>query len=139
MFFNSSQWFFEQSMMLQQEPFIKNSMENYESKVCTACRADAPKATQSQIEGFLNDYPSWELQEMEDVPQLMRSYSFKNYLQAVDFTNRIAELAEKEGHHPAILLEWGKVQVSWWTHKIRGLHENDFIMSAKTDQLFDSM
>ena len=114
-------------------------MENYESKVCTACRADAPKATQSQIEDFLDDYPDWELQEMEDVPQLMRSYSFKNYLQAVDFTNRIAELAEKEGHHPAILLEWGKVQVSWWTHKIRGLHENDFIMSAKTDQLFDSM
>ena len=81
----------------------------------------------------------WELQDINDVPQLMKSYSFKNYLQAVDFTNRIAELAEKEGHHPAIVLEWGKVQVSWWTHKIRGLHENDFIMSAKTDQLFDSM
>jgi len=114
-------------------------MENYESKVCTACRADAPKATQSQIEGFLNDYPSWELQDINDIPKLMKSYSFKNYLQAVDFSNRIAELAEKEGHHPAIVLEWGKVQVSWWTHKIRGLHENDFIMSAKTDQLFDSM
>ena len=69
-------------------------MENYESKVCTACRADAPKATQSQIEDFLNDYPSWELQDINNVPQLMRSYSFKNYLQAVEFTNRIAELAE---------------------------------------------
>ena len=96
-------------------------MENYESKVCTACRADAPKATQSQIEGFLNDYPSWELQDINDVPQLMRSYSFKNYLQAVKFTNRIAELVEREGHHPEIVLGWGKIQVSWGNYKIRGL------------------
>ena len=86
-------------------------MENYESKVCTACRADAPKATQSQIEGFLNDYPDWELHDINDVPQLMKSYSFKNYLQAVEFTNRIAELAEKEGHHPAIVLELSLIHI----------------------------
>ena len=90
-------------------------------------------------QGLPQRLPELELQDRNDVPQLSKSYSFKNYLQAVEFTNLIAELAEKEGHHPAIVLEWGKVQVSWWTHKIRGLHENDFIMSAKTDQLFDSM
>ena len=71
-------------------------MENYESKVCTACRADAPKATQSQIEGFLNDYPDWELQDINDVPQLMKSYSFKNYLQAVDFIG-LRNLLKKKG------------------------------------------
>ena len=86
-------------------------MENYESKVCTACRADAPKATQSQIDDFLNDYPDWELQDINDVPQLMKSYSFKNYLQAVEFTNLIAELAEKEGHHPAIVLELSLIHI----------------------------
>ena len=67
------------------------------------------------------------------------SNKFENFLKSQSFVNKVGEIAEKEGHHPAILLEWGKVQVSWWTHKIRGLHENDFIMSAKTDQLFDSM
>ena len=110
-------------------------MENYESKVCTACRADAPKATQSQIEDFLNDYPDWELQVMEDVPQLIRSYSFKNYLQAVDFTNRIAELAEKEGHHPDIYFGWGYAKIKIFTHAIKGLAESDFILAAKIDKI----
>ena len=110
-------------------------MENYESKVCTACRADAPKATQSQIEDFLNDYPDWELQDINDVPQLMRSYSFKNYLQAVDFTNRIAELAEKEGHHPDIWFGWGYAKIKIFTHAIKGLHESDFVLAAKVDKI----
>ena len=110
-------------------------MENYESKVCTACRADAPKATQSQVEGLLNDYPDWELQVMEEVPQLMRSYSFKNYLQAVDFTNRIAELAEKEGHHPDISFGWGYATIKIQTHAVNGLSENDFILASKIDQI----
>ena len=87
-------------------------------------------ATQTQIVNFLQEYSNWELLESEGIPQLVRSYTFKNYAEALKFTNRVADLSEREGHHPAILLEWGKVRVSWWTHKIRGLHENDFIMSA---------
>ena len=72
-------------------------MENYESKVCTACRADAPKATQSQIEGFLNDYPDWELQDINDVPQLMRSYSFKNSIRPWTSPTGLRNLPKKEG------------------------------------------
>ena len=113
-------------------------MQNYENKVCTACRVDAPKASQSQIDAFLEEYKEWELIIIQEIHRLVRIYPFKNYLQALDFTNKVADLAEQEGHHPAILLEWGKVQVSWWTHKIKGLHENDFIMSAKTDQIYMS-
>lgn len=112
-------------------------MENYETQVCTACLADAPRATQTQIEDFLHEYSNWELLESEGIPQLVRGYTFKNYAEALKFTNLVADLSEREGHHPAILLEWGKVRVSWWTHKIRGLHKNDFIMSAKTDQLYN--
>jgi 4a-hydroxytetrahydrobiopterin dehydratase len=57
-------------------------------------------------------------------------------VEALDFTNRVGELAEQQGHHPAIITEWGKVTVTWWTHKIKGLHRNDFIMAAKTDRLY---
>jgi 4a-hydroxytetrahydrobiopterin dehydratase len=59
-----------------------------------------------------------------------------DFIKAMDFTNRAAQLANEEDHHPAILTEWGKVTVTWWTHKIKGLHQNDFIMAAKTDQLY---
>jgi 4a-hydroxytetrahydrobiopterin dehydratase len=72
------------------------------------------------------------------VPRLRRTFRFDGWLPAVDFTNRVAALADSEGHHPMIRLEWGKVVVSWWTHAIKGLHRNDFIMAAKTDQLFES-
>jgi len=113
-------------------------MLNYENKVCTACRVDAPKASQLQINAFFEEYKEWELIIIQEIPRLVRIYPFKKYIQALNFTNKIADLAEQEGHHPAILLEWGKVQVSWWTHKIKGLHENDFIMSAKTDKIFMS-
>ena len=70
------------------------------------------------------------------VDQLLREYRFKNFVQAMAFTQAVGELAEEYGHHPALLTEWGRVKVSWWTHKIHGLHENDVIMAAKTEQLF---
>jgi 4a-hydroxytetrahydrobiopterin dehydratase len=66
---------------------------------------------------------------------LEREFKFKNFKQALAFANQVAELAEAEFHHPAILLEWGKVTVTWWTHAIKGLHKNDFICAAKTDAL----
>jgi 4a-hydroxytetrahydrobiopterin dehydratase len=67
--------------------------------------------------------------------RLEKTYPFKDFAMAVYFTNQVAKIAEKEDHHPSILTEWGKVTVTWWTHKIKGLHKNDFIMAAKTDQL----
>lgn len=66
---------------------------------------------------------------------LRRVYKFRDFAQALSFTNKVGALAEAQGHHPALLTEWGKVTVMWWTHKIGGLHKNDFIMAAKTDKL----
>ena len=68
--------------------------------------------------------------------RLERSFDFQDFAEALAFTNRVGQIAEEEGHHPDILTEWGKVTVSWWTHKIGGLHKNDFIMAAKTDSLY---
>ena len=103
---------------------------------CVACRADAPKVTDAEIAELRPRIPEWELAERDGIPRLERRFRFKNFAEALAFTVRVGELAEGEGHHPAILTEWGRVTVSWWTHKIRGLHRNDFIMAAKTDQVY---
>ena len=73
---------------------------------------------------------------MDGIEQLTCAFAFKDYLSGLDFLKKIALLAEEEDHHPEIVLEWGKVTVSWWSHKIKGLHKNDFIAAAKTDALF---
>ena len=77
----------------------------------------------------------WEVVVEDGIPRLRRTFTFPDFVGALDFTNRVGSLAEVEAHHPAILLEWGKVTVTWWTHKIRNLHRNDLIMAAKTDAL----
>jgi len=102
---------------------------------CTACRKDSPRVTDAEIAELKPQIPHWELSEREGVPRLERVYRFPDFSHAVAFSIRVALLAEAEGHHPALLTEWGRVTVSWWTHKIRGLHRNDFIMAARTDAL----
>ena len=82
--------------------------------------------------------PDWELREEEGEKRLRRAFTFKDFAPALVFTNKVGALAEEEGHHPALLTEWGKVTVAWWTHKIGGLHRNDFIMAARTDALFEA-
>lgn len=104
---------------------------------CTACRKGAPTVTDSEIRELHPQIPEWNIVEHEQIPRLQRSFSFSDFARALEFTNLVGRLAEQEGHHPAILTEWGKVTVSWWTHKIGGLHRNDFIMAAKTHQLYD--
>jgi 4a-hydroxytetrahydrobiopterin dehydratase len=103
---------------------------------CTACRGDEPALTDAQIEAMRPQVPEWQVVEREGVKRLERAFRFDNFTQALAFTNRVGEQAEEEGHHPALLTEWGRVTVTWWTHKIGGLHRNDFIMAAKTDELF---
>jgi 4a-hydroxytetrahydrobiopterin dehydratase len=105
---------------------------------CEACRFDAPKATEQERKEFSQQIPDWEVVTVDGVERLKRQFKLKNYAQSVKFTNCIAELAEAEDHHPLIVLEWGKVTVEWWTHKIKGLHRNDFISAAKTDKLVPS-
>ena len=110
-------------------------MTDLENMRCEACRADAPRVTVDQIEELKPRIPDWELIEVDGVKRLTRTFKFRNFEQALAFTNKVGAIAEQEGHHPALLTEWGSVSVTWWTHKIRGLHVNDFIMSARTDAL----
>lgn len=110
-------------------------MTELANKTCTACRSGAPLATDEEIASFKPQIPEWKMVEVEGVNHLIRKYEFSGFKEALAFTNKVGELAESENHHPAILTEYGSVMVSWWTHKIKGLHVNDFIMAAKTDQL----
>ena len=115
-----------------------DGMNEKKQRKCTACSADAPKAGHVTVKGFLLKHPEWQIQTEDNVEKLRRRYTFASYSEAIDFTDEIAALAEFEDHHPAILLEWGAVTVTWWTHKIGGLHNNDLIMAEETDALFDS-
>ena len=103
---------------------------------CEACHRDAPKATEEEIAELRVQIPDWELVTRDGIDRLERGFAFPDFVSAIAFTNSVGELAESEGHHPALLTEWGGVTVTWWTHKIRGLHTNDFIMAAKTDLLY---
>jgi len=105
-------------------------------KACVPCQAGAPRVTEEEMRKLMVQIKEWEIVEIEGIKRLKRVFEFSNFVKALDFTNSVGALAEKEGHHPQLITEWGKVTVSWWTHKIKGLHENDFIMAAKTDSLF---
>jgi 4a-hydroxytetrahydrobiopterin dehydratase len=111
-------------------------MTNLSELGCEACRADAPLIGEDELQRLLPAISNWQVVVVEDVMQLTREYGFKNFAQAMAFSNRVGDIAEAENHHPAILTEWGKVTVTWWSHNIRGLHKNDLIMAARTDQVY---
>jgi 4a-hydroxytetrahydrobiopterin dehydratase len=104
---------------------------------CVPCRGGEPTLTDQEIDDLHPQVLDWQVIERDGVKQLEREFKFKNFVQALEFTNQVGRLAEEEGHHPALLTEWGKVTVTWWTHKIKGLHRNDFVMGAKTDELYE--
>jgi 4a-hydroxytetrahydrobiopterin dehydratase len=110
-------------------------VERLSEMTCVACRRDAPTVTPEEIEELSPQVPDWELVEVDGVPRLRRAFSFANFADALAFTDAVGEIAEREGHHPELVTEWGRTTVSWWTHKIKGLHRNDFVMAAKTDEL----
>jgi 4a-hydroxytetrahydrobiopterin dehydratase len=110
-------------------------MDALTKEKCTACRRDSPRVTDAEMLELKPQIPEWTLLEREGIERLERVYRFANFAEALGFTNRVGALAEEEGHHPAILTEWGRVTVTLWTHKIRGLHRNDFILAAKVDSL----
>ncbi len=103
---------------------------------CVACRKDSPQVTPQEITQLLPLIPDWQLLEIDGVKRLSRTFKFKDFKTALAFTNAVGDAAEAEGHHPKLVTEWGRAGVEWWTHKIRGLHRNDFIMASKTDQIF---
>jgi 4a-hydroxytetrahydrobiopterin dehydratase len=111
-------------------------METLTQMQCVACRSDAPTVTDEEVAEFRPQISDWEISEFDGIKRLRRVFSFDDFAQALKFTNKVGALAEDEGHHPALLTEWGRTTVTWWTHKIRGLHRNDFIMAAKTDVLY---
>jgi 4a-hydroxytetrahydrobiopterin dehydratase len=103
---------------------------------CVACRADSPRMTTEQIDVLKREIPEWSMVERDGIPRLERAFTFANFVDALAFTNAVGALAEAEGHHPALTTEWGRVTVGWWTHAIAGLHRNDFVMAAKTDERY---
>ena len=111
-------------------------MSKLGSEKCIPCRGGIPPLTEAEAAELLPQIPAWEIVERNGIPLLQRAYKFKNFTDALAFTNKIAVFAEEQDHHPRIITEWGRVTVLWWTHVIKGLHRNDFIMAAKTDDLF---
>ncbi|NJK51077.1 4a-hydroxytetrahydrobiopterin dehydratase [Candidatus Gracilibacteria bacterium] len=106
---------------------------------CEACTSDSPSVTPTEIEQLKPQIPGWEFVEREGILRLEKVYKFPDFKSAIAFTNAVGEEAETAGHHPALLTEWGKVTVTWWTHSISGLHKNDLIMAAKTDEVKTSI
>ena len=102
---------------------------------CTPCRGEDPPLTTTEIADLHSQLPDWKILERNGINQLEREFRVKNFAEALSFSNRVGEIAGAEDHHPAILTEWGKATVSWWTHKIKGLHRNDFVMADKTNRL----
>lgn len=114
-------------------------MESLKTQACVPCRKGAPTLTDEEIDALKPQVDAWDVVEVDGERRLRRRYSFGDFAGALEFTNRVGAIAEQEGHHPALLTEWGGVTVSWWTHMIGGLHRNDFIMAAKTDELYDGV
>ncbi len=111
-------------------------MTDLKKSKCIPCEGGIDPLTDAQIEEYKRQVPRWTLVR-EDSKKLKRAFEFKDFRQALDFTDKVGELAEAEGHHPVITTEWGKVTIVYWTHAISGLHQNDFIMAAKTDDLYN--
>ena len=111
-------------------------MEELIQQKCEACRVGAPPVTSDEIAELHPKVAEWQIVTEDGIPKLDRLFKFKNFKDAIAFTDSVGAAAESEGHHPRLTTEWGKVAVTWWTHKIRNLHKNDFIMAAKTDAIY---
>jgi 4a-hydroxytetrahydrobiopterin dehydratase len=122
------------------EPFYekiwRRVMINLAAGKCVACRGGEPTLTDAEIEDLLLHVQGWDVKEVNGMKRLSKIFKFKNFAQALEFTNKVGAAAEEEDHHPLIVTEWGKVGLQWWTHKIGGLHKNDFIMAAKSDEIY---
>lgn len=112
-----------------------NSLKEIE---CVPCQGDEPTVTEEEMAELKPQVPEWEVKEKDGVKRLKRTFKFEDFGKALDFTNQVGQIAEEQDHHPKLVTEWGKVSVTWWTHKIGGLHQNDFVMAAKADDLYES-
>jgi 4a-hydroxytetrahydrobiopterin dehydratase len=114
-------------------------MADLSTESCVSCTSQSQPLTNNELAQNLQKLTGWQVASFADgsgrLQKLVKTFTFEDYQQAIAFTLRVADLAEAEDHHPALLTEWGKVTVTWWTHAIAGLHRNDFICAAKTDLL----
>ncbi len=106
---------------------------------CDFCRSDAPKLSAEQIAQELTVVPDWKALDIDGSTRLVREFRFKNFAQALEFTNKVGEFAESIGHHPDLLTRWGSVSVTWYTHKIGGVQQGDFLCAIETELLFAKM
>lgn len=112
-------------------------MKELAQQKCVACRGGEPMLTEAEITELHPQVPEWQVREVDGIKRLERVFKFKNFAEALEFTNRVGAVAEEEDHHPLLITEWGRVTVHWWTHVVKGLHQNDFIMAAKTDKIYE--
>jgi 4a-hydroxytetrahydrobiopterin dehydratase len=105
---------------------------NLSAKKCAVCKIGEPKLKSKEIKSYLRKVKNWKAVKNHHIE---KEFVFKDFKAALSFTNKVGKIAEKEGHHPDIFLSWGKVKIITYTHKINGLHENDFILAAKIDKL----
>jgi 4a-hydroxytetrahydrobiopterin dehydratase len=111
------------------------SMSSLAAKTCVPCRGGVPPLKGQDLAALNKQVPEW---QVVNEHHIVRQFKFPDFKQALAFVNRVGELAEEQGHHPDILLAWGKAEITLWTHKIDGLTESDFIMAAKVDLLLGS-
>ena len=110
-------------------------MSDLTRSACVPCRGGVPPLTPAEVASLVPEVPDWTVVEAEGVPRLRREFRFPDFRSALAFAVRVGELAEQEQHHPDLHVAWGRVVVETWTHKIRGLHRNDFVLAAKIDAL----
>ena len=113
-------------------------MPKLQEQKCAPCSGDVSPATEEEINTYKKEVPDWNIVTENGESHLQKVYKFPNFKAALAFTNSVGDLAEEEGHHPVLVTEWGKVTVTWWTHAINALHQNDFIMAAKSDEVANS-
>ena len=106
---------------------------------CQACRSDSPRTSEQETRTLLAELPNWRVVAEEGIDQLQAAFTFADFAAALAFVNRVGALAEAADHHPRLTLEWGRVEVAWWTHAIGGLHRNDFVMAARCEEALDSL
>jgi len=114
---------------------MSESRKDLANLKCTPCRGGIPPMPENKVTQMLPSVPGWELIIDDGYEKIRRRYKFKNFVEAMKFTNMVAEIAEEEGHHPDIFISWNIVELTLWTHAINGLHENDFILAAKIDEM----
>jgi 4a-hydroxytetrahydrobiopterin dehydratase len=116
-----------------------NHSKNLKEMETVPCHPKLPVMSSVEIAEYIPQLPQWDLVKQEGIRQLERTYEFDDFKQALAFTQRVGELAEAEDHHPTLLTAWGRVTVTWWTTAIGGLHLNDFIMAARTDEVYERL